>query len=144
MKILFVCSGNKTTGISPILKNQALSLESVGAEVSYYIIIGRGFSGYIKNIYYLRQFLKKNKYDVVHAHYSLSAYVATLAGSHPLIVSLMGSDVRVKQLFKMAQNIFMNLFWELVIVKSEDMKKSISHKYIKVLPNGVNLSTFAK
>ena len=35
MKILFVCSGNSINGISPIIKNQGLSLENEGIDITY-------------------------------------------------------------------------------------------------------------
>ena len=42
----------------------------------------------------LKRLIKKEKPDIVHAHYATSyGLVAALAGFHPLIISVWGSDV---------------------------------------------------
>jgi len=43
-----------------------------------------------ENILILKRGLKKYNFDIVHAHYSLSTFVASLAGAKLLVVSLMG------------------------------------------------------
>lgn len=137
MKVLFVSSGNSITGISPITFNQGESLRKIGINVQHYTLKGKGIIGYLKNVLPLRKFLKKNKFDIIHAHFSLSAFIASLSGAKPLVVSLMGWNVKVgvtKQLVR----IFNNLFWEACIVKSEDMKKGLGIKTIFVVPNGVD------
>ena len=101
MNILFVSSGNSKTGISPIIKNQGESLINSGANVTFFTIKGKGIIGYLKNVLPLKRLLRKNEYDVVHAHYSMSAFVATLSGAKPLMVSLMGSDVKSDKYFRL-------------------------------------------
>ncbi len=141
MRLLFVCSGNN--GLSPITKNQGDSLLSLGCEVSYFLIEGRGAKGYVKNIAKLRSYLKANHFDIIHAHYSLTALVASLAGAKPLVVSLMGSDVKQGRVFKLMIKMAAWLFkWKQVIVKSEDMQKSLGMKSTVVIPNGVNTERF--
>lgn len=93
MKVLFVSSGNSEFGISPIIKNQGESLKQNGIDLYYFTIKGKGIKGYLKNIPILKKYLKNHNYDIIHAHYSLSAIVATLSGAKPLVVSLMGSDI---------------------------------------------------
>ena len=93
MRILFVCRGNKSDRASPMVKSQGDSLVRVGIELSYFFIKGKGWRGYIKSLFRLREHLHGNAYDLIHAHYSLSAYVASLACRMPIVVSLMGSDV---------------------------------------------------
>ena len=142
MKVLFVSSGNSTFGISPIVKNQGESLIASGINVEYFLINGKGISGYLKSIPKLRKKLQTNRFDIVHAHYSLSAIVATLAGAKHLVVSLMGSDTKTNFIIKIFIKLFNTLFWKKVIVKSEDMKQSIGIKNAEVIPNGVNLKLF--
>lgn len=142
MKILFVLSDNSSDGFSPIVVNQANSLVREGVEIQYFGIQGKGYAGYLRNIPKLRRFLKNNKFDVVHAHYSLSGIVAALAGSKPLVVSLMGSDVKAKTWFKYILWFFYKFLWAVTIVKSEDMKSSLGFKKVKVIPNGVELDKF--
>ncbi|WP_062053353.1 glycosyltransferase family 4 protein [Aquimarina longa] len=142
MKVLFVSSGNTIHGISPIVFNQGNSLIKLGHEVSFFTIKGKGIKGYLKHIFILRKFLKQQSYDIVHAHYSLSAAVAAMAGGKPLVVSLMGSDVKASKALKYVIKIFSFLFWKKIIVKSRDMKTSCGIATASIVPNGVDFSKF--
>lgn len=143
MKILFVSSGNSLTGLSPIIYNQGESIRLNGIDIDYYTIKGRGIRGYLKNIFQLYKFLKFNKFDIIHAHYSLSAFVASFAGAKPLIVSLMGSDVKKCVFYKIIIRIFNLAFsWKGLIVKSQDMKLNLDMDDAIIIPNGVNLDHF--
>lgn len=141
--ILFVCSGNSSAGISPIIKNQGESIVNQGSNVSYFTIKGKGFWSYFQHIFILRKFLQNNYFDIIHAHYSLSAFVASLAGAKPLVVSLMGSDVKSNNITKQIIYIFNYLFkWGKVIVKSQDMRNGIKLRNLCIIPNGVDLEHF--
>lgn len=142
MNILFVSSGNSVNGISTIVQSQGESLRNEENFIDYFTIKGEGLWGYSKNILRLRKHLKSKKYDIIHAHYSLSAFAASLAGSKPLVVSLMGSDVKEKIWNKLFIKLFNNLFWDIIIVKSLDMKTSSGMKNTCVIPNGVDLHKF--
>lgn len=142
MKVLFICSGNYLNGISPIVKNQGESLRKEGIEIDYFTIKGKGLRGYLKNIIPLRKYIIKNNYNIIHAHYYLSAFVASLTGAKPLIVSLMGSDVKAKNWFKFIIKLFNILFWNVVIVKSKDMSNTLGLNKVEIIPNGVNFNRF--
>jgi teichuronic acid biosynthesis glycosyltransferase TuaC len=142
MKVLFVSSGNSKNGVSPIVKSQGESLHKAGIHVEYFTIVGRGISGYLKNIIPLKDKIKKGRCDLVHAHYSLSALVATLAGCRPLVVSLMGSDMRLAPVFRWAVQLSSRLFWDALIVKSQDMLENCCLKKAMIIPNGVDISLF--
>lgn len=142
MKILFVSSGNTKNGISPIIKNQGESLKKEGLELEYFTIQGKGLKGYLKSISKLREHLKENIYDIVHAHYWLSAIVTSLAGAKPMVVSLMGDDVKAKRWFRWIIYFFHHLSWSKTIVKSKDMYDSFGQKDVAIVPNGVDMSRF--
>jgi len=142
MNILFISSGNSKAGISPIVKNQGESLKKLGIEVDYFTIKGKGIKGYLKNVKPLKKYLKQNRFDVVHAHYSMSAFVASLAGAKPLVVSLMGSDVKSGAFYKLFIRAFHLLLWDGIIVKSKDMRHSLGVKDVRIIPNGVDLEMF--
>jgi len=143
VKVLFVSSGNK--GISPVVHNQGDSLLYQGVIVKYYPIKGKGILGYLSNISKLRKFLRENKIDVIHAHYSLTAFVTSMAKAKPMVVSLMGSDVKKGFFYRMLIQLFAFLFsWKNIIVKSEDMKASLKMDKAMVIPNGVDLKRFCE
>ena len=141
MKVLFVCSGNKNDGPSDVVKNQYASLVNIGIQVDIYTIRGKGVLGYLKNIRPLRNKLKKENYDLIHAHYSLSGIIASLAEAKPLIVSLMGSDAHIKGWLKKITLKFQKK-WDVTILKSKDMQEHLQLESFNILPNGVDTKRF--
>lgn len=142
VKVLFVCSSNSINGITPVVLNQGKSLINLGIYLSYFTINEKGLTGYLKAVHQLRQFLKYNNFDIIHAHYSLSGFVASLAGAKGLVVSLMGSDLKLGILYKFAIKLFNFFFWSTVIVKSKDMYNSLNISSAIIIPNGVDLNKF--
>jgi len=142
MKVLFVCSGNHKGDVTIIVKNQAESLKNIGIEIEYFTIKGNGTCGYLKNALDLKRFLTKNKYDIVHAHYSMSGFVAGLSGAKPLIVSLMGSDIYSSLPWNKFIFFFYKFIWDAVIVKSLNLQKYANLKMSHIIPNGVDLLQF--
>jgi teichuronic acid biosynthesis glycosyltransferase TuaC len=53
-----------------------------------------GRNEYIPATRRLRSLLRRQRFDLVHAHYGLAGWVARLAGATPLIVTFHGTDVR--------------------------------------------------
>ena len=148
---MFVFSGNTSvygSGERPgdrILKNprhQGDSLIEMGYDVDYYQIKGKGFWGYIKNIPKIRRAIKNGKYDIIHAHYSYSAIAASFAGTHRMVVSLMGSDTFSSPLMLIIIRLFCRFRWSRVIVKTEEMAARIRCRKVTILPNGVNTELF--
>lgn len=143
MKILFVCSGNRNNGASEVVQNQYESLVKLGLNMDMYTIKGRGIIGYLKNVRLLKRKLKENKYDLVHAHYSLSGIVASLSSAKPLMVSLMGSDAHLKGLLKRVTLYFQSKSWDATVLKAIEMQDHLQIKSYVVLPNGVNTERFS-
>ncbi|QDH80088.1 glycosyltransferase family 4 protein [Echinicola soli] len=155
IKVLFVSSGNlKNFDLAPFIKVQGESLVQVGINVTYFKVKGKGSKGYINNIENLRNFIKNNHFDLIHAHFTLSGWVAALSfPKQPLILSLMGTDAlgRVKSQWKIAKvfnyltmlTYLIQPFVKKIIAKSPNIDR---HVWIKskshILPNGVDLSKF--
>lgn len=142
VKVLFVRSGNK--GQHPITQNQGDSLSDAGCEVVYFDVVGKGLSGYLKNLPILRREIRTHRPDVIHAHYSLCGFLATLSfSSIPVVVSLMGSDVLTSgEFYKWVLRLWACFFWKKVIVKSEEMYNVLRIDKALILPNGVNKMDF--
>ncbi len=156
MKVLFVFSGNSAKfPISPFTKAQADSLRDQGLEVEYFPIVGKGLMNYLKNVGPLRRRLKTNRYDLIHAHYSLCGWVAVLAtfGKLPVVVSLMGDDaqgtfigkgrIEFKSRIPIWLTQLLQPFVQAIISKAPALEKAVYRKSIShVLPNGVRLEQF--
>lgn len=152
LKILFLCSGNVPGGIAPFIKSQGLSLEKKGAEIDYFTIKGKGIRGYLKNAAVLKQYLKKNKYHIIHAHYALCGWVAVLAFPHiPIAVSFMGCDVygnvdktgKRTGYIEILSSKLLQPFVRSIIVKSKQMARHVyMKKKLHIIPNGVDFDRF--
>ena len=140
-KIIFVRSGNN--GVDPISTRQAESLMD-SYNIFFYNIIGKGFSGYIKNIFAIRKFVNRINPDIIHCHYSLSGFLVFFAFTgRPIITSLMGSDVlSAKKMRLIITRIFINSFWKRTIAKSDGILKKLNNNKVIVIPNGINLDKF--
>jgi glycosyltransferase involved in cell wall biosynthesis len=64
-----------------------------GVEVDLFAF-PRGRNEYLPATRRLRALLRRERFDLVHAHYGLAGWVAKLAGARPLVVTFHGTDVR--------------------------------------------------
>jgi len=152
VRVLFVSSGNhQIFRVSPIIAAQADTIRSRGVELQIFPIVGKGFWGYLKRTIPLFFAINKGNYDLVHAHYSLCGMVAWLASldypliwkmKKPVIVSLMGSDVKQGGFLQRMIHLFVTKAWDTTIVKSKDMKQCLGLENPIVIPNGVNTQVF--
>lgn len=147
LKVLFVSSGNSPEisdekGVLPIIKNQGESLRNNGIDVDYFTIKGRGLAGYLKNIPMLRKYIREGNFNIIHAHYSLSGIITSLSTNKPVIVSLMGSDIKASFFYKYVIKFFCDFKWGSVIVKSKRMKNDLRFSGAYVVPNGVDFKKF--
>jgi glycosyltransferase involved in cell wall biosynthesis len=155
MKVLFVSSGNSEHfEVAPFVKSQGESLKREGLIVEFYQIKGKGLYGYFKNISALREKIRIFDPDVIHAHYSLTGWVALMANSKKSrILSLMGSDAygtvgraekrTLFNIFMLFQVFLIQFFYKNIIVKSDNLRKSVwRKKNVSVIPNGVNFDRF--
>jgi len=141
MNILFISSGNNKFGLSPIVKAQGDSLKKAGIEIEYFTVAGKGYSGYLRNILRLRKYIKANIFDLVHSHFFLSSFVATLSNPPRQVVSLMGSDAYHSALWNWIIK-RISKRWDATIVKSEKMRDILGLSNCIVLPNGVDFEKF--
>lgn len=140
MKVLFVSSGRQGE-VGYVVRNQGESLIRHGVDITYFTA-GPGISGYLRAIPKLRRKYRDGGFTLVHAHYSLSAFTATLAGCRPLVVSLMGSDTFHSGIVSSLIRYLSRKRWAATIVKTEEMKERLHLKSASVIPNGVDLQQF--
>lgn len=147
-------SGNSRYGVVPFIKSQGESLKDIGLHLEYYLVIGKGIKGYLKNIKPLRNKIKSGKYDVIHSHYGLIGLISLLTFTkNKKILSIMGSDIsgifdkNGKRKFKSYFEVFLTqialVFSDHNIVKSKNLFKTILFKRkVSIVPNGVNFLKF--
>jgi teichuronic acid biosynthesis glycosyltransferase TuaC len=75
------------------VRDQVAEIRARGVEVEEFGF-PRGRSNYLPAVRRLRALLRRQRFDLVHAHYGLAGWVARLAGARPLLVTFHGTDVR--------------------------------------------------
>jgi teichuronic acid biosynthesis glycosyltransferase TuaC len=75
------------------VRDQVAEIRARGIEVDEFGF-PRGSKEYLPATRRLRAHLRRERYDLVHAHYGLAGWVAHLAGARPLLVTFHGTDVR--------------------------------------------------
>lgn len=140
--------------------SQAQSLRQLGVELDVLYIPGYvGAREYLLGIGKLRQVLKTEKYDLVHAHYGYCGVVGRMQATVPLIISYCGDDLlgtpprsgsrRYSRSSLVLASAFANLAYvsNATITKSEAMaaqlppsRRARNH----IIPNGVELRTFKR
>lgn len=154
MKVLFVVSGNKSinNGVSSFINVQYDSLLKAGIDMRMYPQQGHGLWGYIKNAMELRQFIRKEKPDIVHAHYKYCLFLTVLATRglwyrkngrfmRPRIyMSVMGGFPNGGNNRNLTR-FFIDHYCDGALAKSQQSADELDCKKIKlsIVPNGVNL-----
>ena len=142
MKVLIVASGNSAV-ISPFVKEQGDSLKEIGLDIDYFLIKGKGITGYLKNYFNLIRLVKNNTYDIIHAHYGLSGLLATFQSHVPVVITFHGSDVNLNRTnfylsFVASRLSNANIF----VHESLSKKLSLFSDKAEIIPCGVNLNLF--
>jgi glycosyltransferase involved in cell wall biosynthesis len=75
------------------VRDQVDEMRKRGIEVDLFEF-ARGRNEYLPAARRLRSLLRRERFDLVHAHYGLAGWVARLAGARPLVVTFHGTDVR--------------------------------------------------
>ena len=140
MKILIVCSHNYFGKSVPFIEEQVNSLKKYGHEIEYFPINRKGLFGYLKTYLELKKYFKKNRFDLIHAHYGLSGALACMQRDIPVITTYHGSDIHL--LKNRLISYFAIFFSEANIFVSERIKINFMKKKAHVIPCGVDLDVF--
>lgn len=117
-----------------------------GIEPELYVFEGGGIRNYRKAVGPLKKHLKERHYDVVHAHYGLTGWVARKAGAKPLVVTFHGTDLYDKRAIRISRSVAKKA--DQVALVSEDLGQQIEGVKLRrpavILPTGVSLARFAE
>jgi glycosyltransferase involved in cell wall biosynthesis len=156
LKVLMVTNmypSEERPGWGAFIKSQIDSISRRDVDVDVMVIEGyRGATYYAKAIWELRKRCRRNRYDLIHAHYGLSGVVARTQFRFPILVSFCGDDLYgtpnrfgiptvLSRLFMMLHRGLVYVV-DGVIVKSEAMRKLVPGQRASVIANGVQLDVF--
>lgn len=140
-------------GFGSFVEAQMESLRPFGVDFDVLFVNGRESRwNYWRGIRQLHQQLKLGRYDLIHAHFGLSGWVARFQTRLPLVVSFMGDDVlgqprqdggitSTGRFYQISSFVLARLA-DAVIVKSREMRRRLRLASARVIPNGVNLDLF--
>jgi glycosyltransferase involved in cell wall biosynthesis len=140
VKVLIVCSQNHEWGVATFIVEQADALMKQGVEIDYFYIRKKGIIGYLSNYLPFRQKLKKNTYDLVHAHYGLSGLLASLQRKIPVIVTYHGSDIN-NAYHRFFSTIAIHLSKFNIFVHSS-IRRNVCSAQSAIIPCGIDLDQF--
>lgn len=140
-------------GYGSFVKAQMDSLRPLGVDFDVLFINGQESRwNYLRAVGQMRRQLRSTRYDLIHAHFGLSGWVARLQWRAPVVVSFMGDDVlgRPKRSgritlygrFLQVSSFILARVVSAVIVKSRQMKATLRLRSARVIPNGVDLELF--
>ncbi|HEV2424639.1 MAG TPA: glycosyltransferase [Terriglobia bacterium] len=141
-------------GYGSFVQAQMESLRALGVDYDVLYVQGRESPlNYLRGVFEVRRRLQVQRYDLIHAHFGLSGWVARFQRRLPLVVSFMGDDVLgrsdrrgritgVGRLFQVSARMLARRA-DAVIVKSRQMKERLGLDAVHVIPNGVDLHLFA-
>lgn len=169
MKVLVITNAyptKETPSLGVFIKSQIDSIRRQGIDIDLLFIKGyQSKFNYLKAILqfwcrlYARSLSRQRldstlnaSYDLIHAHYGLSGWVARMQFKRPVVVSFMGDDI-LGTPAKNGRNTFFSLFLvglnkilsrlvNGVIIKSAEMETKLGLPKAVVIPNGVDLELF--
>ena len=92
MKILVIAS-DKGGHFVPFIEEQIVALQQAGLEIIRYGVTGKGIIGYLRELPALRRYIRKERPDIIHAHYGLCGLLANLQRMVPVVTTYHGSDI---------------------------------------------------
>lgn len=141
MRILIVASYNKNR-YAPFIVEQAESLQAAGCEVEWFGIIGKGISGYMRELPRLRKKIRDVKPDIIHAHYGLSCLLANFATRRvPVVSTYHGSDINEPKVLPFSRMAMRLSAWNIFVSKRNmALAGVVEGMKVSLIPCGVPLS----
>lgn len=89
MNVLLVHSGNAVSASHnyTFVKEQGDALTNLGVHIFYFAVKGKGAKGYLSSLSRLRQEIKANKIDLIHAHYGFCGALSVLQWGVPVVIT---------------------------------------------------------
>lgn len=145
--------GDDDPSFGSFVREQMDSLRPLGVEYDVFFVNGRASRrNYLRSVPKLRARLSGNRYDLIHAHFGLSGWLARCQLRFPVVLTFHGDDLLGKFRFDgsvtplgrffQASSLALAPFVSAVIVQSRQMKRMLPHANARVIPCGIDLDLF--
>lgn len=140
-----------TKGI--FIQTQIEAVRKLGIESQIYVIRGEWPLDYVKAIVRVRKLVARQRFDLIHAHFGLSGFVAVQQRSTPVIISYLGSDLLGIPDTRGRQTVKGRLFTALsryaasraaaIVVMSDELGRALrTDRRYHVIPHGIDTEFF--
>ena len=146
MKLLVIAS-DKGGKFVPFIEEQILALQQAGIQIIRYGVTRKGIVGYLRELPALRRHIRKERPDVIHAHYGLCGLLANLQRRIPVVTTYHGSDINQPSILRFSKIAMRLSAWNIFVSKKnvalamgregEEAKRQ-SGKY-SLVPCGINI-----
>ena len=116
MKILIVAS-DKGGHFAPFIEEQIAALQEIGVHIVRYAVTGKGILGYLRELPALKQMIRAEQPDIVHAHFGLSGLLANLQRLVPVVTTYHGSDINVPKILRLSKIAMRLSAWNIFVSK---------------------------
>lgn len=140
MRVLVVCSYNFGK-IFPFISEQVESLQKKEIILDYYLIKGKGISGYLKNLEAFKQKIKSFEPDLIHAHYGFTGLFSNLQRKIPVVTTYHGSDINMR-IPRLVSYLSIILSYHNIFVSKSLAEKVMAKRKMSIVPCGVNKEIF--
>lgn len=137
IKVLIVAS-DKGGKFAPFIEEQITALEEYGVVIVRYPVTKKGIIGYLREVPSLRSMIKRERPNVVHAHFGLSGLLANLQRMVPVVTTYHGSDINNSTTLRFS-NMAIWLSKHNIFVSKRNINIAQPKKNYSLLPCGVNL-----
>ena len=146
MKILIIAS-DKGGHFAPFIEEQIVALQEIGVRVVRYAVTRKGLLGYLRELPALKQMIRAEQPDVVHAHFGLCGVLANLQRRVPVVTTYHGSDINVPKILRFSKIAMRLSAWNIFVSqRNVDIAFRLSpfasrlKKRSTLLPCGINLT----
>jgi glycosyltransferase involved in cell wall biosynthesis/thymidylate kinase len=144
LKVLFLTNMYPTRempSFGTFVQDQAEALRREGAEIDVLLVNGRkNRINYLWGIWRFWKQILTHDYDVIHAHYFYSGFIARLQNMLPIVLTHHGPEVFMTRERYPARAI--TPFMDKIILVSPEQKRRMGHQTAAVIPCGVDFETF--
>ena len=137
IKVLIVAS-DKGGKFAPFIEEQIAALEDYGVVIVRYPVTRKGIIGYLREVPSLRSLIKRERPNVVHAHFGLSGLLANLQHMVPVVTTYHGSDINNPTTLRFSKMAIW-LSKHNIFVSKRNINIAQPKKNYSLLPCGVNL-----
>ena len=137
IKVLIVAS-DKGGKFAPFIEEQIAALEEYGVVIVRYPVTRKGIIGYLREVPSLRSIIKRERPNVVHAHFGLSGLLANLQRMIPVVTTYHGSDINNPSTLRFSKMAIW-LSKHNIFVSKRNINIAQPKKNYSLLPCGVNL-----